>query len=275
MLKKLIKYEFKATARLLLPIYILLIIIALINRTHFSIDLFKGKSISTVGDASRSILFATYITVMIAVFVITYFIISQRIYKNLLGYEGYLMNTIPVKVSTILNSKIIIGIFWIFIGVITSLISIFILKSDESSIKEIKGSLIESISFLQNKLGIDLYIVLIELFIVIVLQLISSLIIITCSICIGHLFIEKRILASFLSYICITLINSSVEFTFQLIFSGDFLEKNVVIYEMSNLLVYIPDIKKVLIFTIIMNIAIVITYYLLSKVIIEKKLNLQ
>lgn len=275
MLKKLIKYEFKATARLLLPIYILLIIIALINRTHFSIDLFKGKSISTVGDASRSILFATYITVMIAVFVITYFIISQRIYKNLLGYEGYLMNTIPVKVSTILNSKIIIGIFWIFIGVITSLISIFILKSDESSIKEIKGSLIESISFLQNKLGIDLYIVLIELFIVIVLQLISSLIIIICSICIGHLFIEKRILASFLSYICITLINSSVEFTFQLIFSGDFLEKNVVIYEMSNLLVYIPDIKKVLIFTIIMNIAIVITYYLLSKVIIEKKLNLQ
>lgn len=59
MLKKLIKYEFKATARLLLPIYILLIIITLINRTHFSIDLFKGKSISTVGDASRSILFAT------------------------------------------------------------------------------------------------------------------------------------------------------------------------------------------------------------------------
>lgn len=275
MLKKLIKYEFKATARLLLPIYILLIIITLINRTHFSIDLFKGKSISTVGDASRSILFATYITVMIAVFVITYFIISQRIYKNLLGYEGYLMNTIPVKVSTILNSKIIIGVFWIFIGVITSLISIFILKSDESSIKEIKGSLIESISFLQNKLGIDLYIVLIQLFIVIVLQLISSLIIITCSICIGHLFIEKRILASFLSYICITLINSSVEFTFQLIFSGDFLEKNIVIYEMSNLLVYIPDIKKVLIFTIIMNISIIITYYLLSKVIIEKKLNLQ
>ena len=99
MLSKLMKYEFKATGRTLLPLYGALLGFALINRILFrgSLDETINETFGTIGNIANFISVFAYGCTMAAVFVVTFFVIVQRFYKNILGDEGYLMNTLPVK----------------------------------------------------------------------------------------------------------------------------------------------------------------------------------
>ena len=101
MLGKLMKYEIKATGRTLIPLYIALLAFAIINK------IFIGTGLSDKLEGFGSIPFILsifgYGFTMAAVFIVTFFVIIQRFYKNLLGDEGYLMNTLPVTTLQILQ----------------------------------------------------------------------------------------------------------------------------------------------------------------------------
>src|SRR5680860_1037839 len=90
MLSKLLKYEIKATGRIFLPLFLALLIFAGITRF-----------ISAVGPekwATPAILsMIIYIIIMVGMFVMTFLMMIQRFYKNLLSDEGYLMLTLPTK----------------------------------------------------------------------------------------------------------------------------------------------------------------------------------
>ena len=103
MLGKLIKYEFKATGRLLIPLYGALIIFAFISKIFMGDFLYNSDSI--LGNIPQILAILIYVGIMVAIFVVTVFIIIQRYRTNLLCDEGYLMNTIPVNFS--LSKRII------------------------------------------------------------------------------------------------------------------------------------------------------------------------
>ena len=88
MLSKLLKYELKATGRIFLPLFLALLLFAGINRFTLSPDEF---------DAPAMISMIMYIIIMVGMFVMTFIMMIQRFYKNLLSDEGYLMLTLPVK----------------------------------------------------------------------------------------------------------------------------------------------------------------------------------
>ena len=64
---------------------------------------------------------------MAAVFIVTFFVIIQRFYKNLLGDEGYLMNTFPVTTITNITSKLSIATFWNIVSGFVAVFSIIIM----------------------------------------------------------------------------------------------------------------------------------------------------
>jgi hypothetical protein len=119
MLGKLLKHEFKATARLLLPIYLLLVVLTIIDRIVLGLD-FKG-SLSIV---TGFVTFA-YVATLIAIVVVSFVIIALRFYKNLLSDEGYLMFTLPTKQSALINSKLIVSFIWNIAGVLAVFLSLF------------------------------------------------------------------------------------------------------------------------------------------------------
>ena len=91
MLGKLLKYEFRATARLFLPIYAAIAILAgLMLLLRALPDDATGVSFLTfmVG--------LLYVVAAFGLFVTTVVVLVSRFYKNLLGAEGYLMFTLPV-----------------------------------------------------------------------------------------------------------------------------------------------------------------------------------
>ena len=120
MLGKLIKYEFKATGRLLIPLYGALIIFAFINKIFMGDFLYNSDTI--LGNIPQILAILIYVGIMVAIFVVTVFIIIQRYRTNLLCDEGYLMNTIPVKPWENILSKLVVALVWSIASIVISVI---------------------------------------------------------------------------------------------------------------------------------------------------------
>ena len=101
MLAKLIKHEFKATARIFLPI--LGTVLVLTGAAALTVKLGgilvlpggTGWGGPVLGLASGLLCLLTFIAMM-AMMTAAVVVTIQRFYKNLLGDEGYLMFTLPV-----------------------------------------------------------------------------------------------------------------------------------------------------------------------------------
>lgn len=118
MLFKLMKYEIKASARTLVPLYIAILVLSAVLAVGFSGILFDtvlSKKENTFFGLLSLLLFGLYV----ALGVLTILSVIQRFNNNLLGDEGYLMFTLPIKSTTLLTSKLLAAMFWsIMAGVI-------------------------------------------------------------------------------------------------------------------------------------------------------------
>lgn len=120
MLGKLLKYEFKSTARIFLPLYAILLISAFVS------GLLNSKHPwGLASNISQTIFFG----LCVAVFVMTILILIQRFSKNLLQDEGYLMMTLPVKTHTLLFSKLIPAMVWSIASMFTGMLAFYLLFS--------------------------------------------------------------------------------------------------------------------------------------------------
>ena len=90
MLTKLLKYEFRASFRELLPLYVALVGVAALVRPAY----FRG-----IDNELTGITMMVYSALMIAIVVISILTIVQRFTRTMLGREAYLMLTLPVPVS--------------------------------------------------------------------------------------------------------------------------------------------------------------------------------
>lgn len=120
MLGKLMKYEFKATSRTFLPIYIALVLVAVINRIFRMGNIDIGFGVSTL------VLFGLFM----ALGILTLIMIIQRFNKNLLGDEGYLMFTLPVNSMQLIGSKLMTSLVWTIISGIVACVTFIILVGD-------------------------------------------------------------------------------------------------------------------------------------------------
>ncbi len=131
MLGKLLKYELKASARTLLPLYAGTLLIALVcgismaiqvnNMRQYKQSMVYGTAVtySSFGDPidggintfigfSMILVFAF----CVAVTVLTVMSVVQRFNHGIAGNEGYLMFTLPVKHETLLASKLLGALIW-------------------------------------------------------------------------------------------------------------------------------------------------------------------
>lgn len=109
MLGKLLKHEFRATGRVMLPVLGVLVILTLL----FNLSV---RFISTTDSVLLNVLFGlvvfSFVAGIIAAEIIALVLMINRFYKNLLGEEGYLMHTLPVNVHELVWSKIIVSFVW-------------------------------------------------------------------------------------------------------------------------------------------------------------------
>ena len=264
MLRRLLKYEIKATARLFLPLYLVLLVFAGINRI-FSIIHFESFNGSAFGGITAGISMTVYITLMVGTFVMTLVVLIQRFYKNLLGDEGYLMFTLPVQSWKHILNKLISSMIWVISSGIVALLSIIILIPMNMFMK----ALFIQIRFiwiqLINHFGVGIYLIGLETILISILLLASEILMIYAAIALGHLFNKHKLLASFGMYIVLGTISRL--FLSAYVLSMDHFKN----YDFTTFLEI-----QTLLFIVFTYVAIITAgYFILTKYILKKKLNLE
>ena len=134
MLRKLLKHEFRATGRVMLPLYLILLATAV------------GANFSTRGlletdfqilDILGGLLVVAFAVAIIAVCVMSMVVMVQRFYKNLLQDEGYVMMTLPVSTHQHIWSKLIVSAVWFALTILIVCLACLIMAADVTVIGEI------------------------------------------------------------------------------------------------------------------------------------------
>ena len=128
MLTKLLKHEFRATARIMGPLYLILLAVAL--GFNFSARLMDTRNV--VLNILAALVILAYVAAIIGVFVVSFILMLQRFYKNLLGDEGYIMFTLPASVHQHVWSKLIVSAVWFIATGAVVVLSVFVAAADVS-----------------------------------------------------------------------------------------------------------------------------------------------
>lgn len=187
MLGKLLKYEMKATARTFLPIYGLILLLAVVNKLIWKIDVQNF-------DIPRMITMSVYVMLIVAAFVITLVVTVQRFNKNLLGDEGYLSFTLPVKTHSHIDAKMIITLLWSALSILVSVISVFIMVANEQTLTQFSRGCAE-LGELYRQYGLSAHLITLEIIVLIVVAFLSSILEIYASIVVGNLAGRHKLLA--------------------------------------------------------------------------------
>lgn len=127
MLGKLIKHEFRATGRVMLPMYLVLLATAV--GSNLSGRWMLGSSRSALSVLGTLIVVAFGFAIF-GVLLMSFVLMIQRFYKNLLQDEGYLMFTLPVSVHQHIWAKVIVSAVW-FIATVLVIIGACLLVAYE------------------------------------------------------------------------------------------------------------------------------------------------
>ena len=115
MLRKLLKHEFRATGRIMLPVTGILLAtsVAANLSLRYLLDS-RAWFFSMLG----ILLLTAFGFAIFGVFIVSFVLMIQRFYKNLLQDEGYLMFTLPASVHQHIWSKLIVSSVWFIVTVL-------------------------------------------------------------------------------------------------------------------------------------------------------------
>lgn len=140
MLGKLFKYEFRATGRIFLPAYAVLLVMSVVARLFYG----NGRMYGFDGGESEGLLagIITLIMVMLftAVWVVTLVVTLRRFWTNLLGREGYLTNVLPVHPWEHMLSKLVTASVWNILSSLVSVLALWIMLGGVLNLLDINWS---------------------------------------------------------------------------------------------------------------------------------------
>ena len=116
MLRKLLKHEFRATARIMVPLY--LVVLAMGFGGGLSI---RGLALDGRWIKLACVLGCAALCIITAVFLI------WRFSRNLLGDEGYLMFTLPVSVHQHVWAKMLAAAVWFLVSLAVAVLTLVLL----------------------------------------------------------------------------------------------------------------------------------------------------
>lgn len=260
MLSKLIKHEFKATSKLLLPLYLIVLVFTIMDRIVLNLDIFKG---SLVLIPTTITIF--YVISLIAIAAVTAVLMIIRFYKNLMTDEGYLMFTLPVKSYDLINSKLLVSTLWSIVSIAVIVCSLFLVFLTPENAKEIVTGFHQAMKELNTQFGSNTILLIIEFVFLILIGIIDNILLIYVSIALGQLFKGHRVLGSFVSYVGITTVLQIVTSVIMVIIG--------LFYNKFTQIDTIP--KTIFPVSILLTIIMTAIFYIVTNYIFKRKLNLE
>lgn len=112
MLRKLMKHEFRATARIMGPLYLVLLVTAICANISSRV---MNRSNNHLLNILSALVVMAFVLAIIGVCFMSFALMLQRFYRNLLRDEGYIMFTLPASVHQQVWSKLIVSTVWFIV----------------------------------------------------------------------------------------------------------------------------------------------------------------
>ena len=225
MLGRLIKHEFRATARIMLPVMGALAALALL--ANFSM---RGLA-DNITDVPILRVFLVLIVVfygiaIVAAAVMAVVLMVTRFYRNLLKDEGYLMFTLPVSVHELIWAKLIVSLVWFTATglLICLLITLTGLNLSASNLEMILRELPSRAEIRQmlDGLGIRglLNTLILQGVLGVLLGSVSTCLHFYAAMSLGHMFTKNKVLLSVVFYVLISFAFNFVNMGYGLVSFG-------------------------------------------------------
>ena len=212
MLGKLLKHEFRATGRTMLPLYGAVVVLAVL--ANVSIRMLSGN-VGPLLSIFFGLIVAAFGICVVAAGVMTIVLMVKRFYTNYLKDEGYLMHTLPVSVHALVWSKMIVSIVWFaatfaVIGLVLLLTAL--IQTDTSLAQFFAGfpSWAEIRAVLARegvRMG-DLWLIALELLLAAIVGGLYTCLHFYAAMSLGHMFAKDKILLSIVFFVGISFVLS-------------------------------------------------------------------
>ena len=157
MLRKLIKHEFRATARVMGPLFLIMLALALTANLslRFMLDS-KIFIISFLG----GLLLVAFTVGLFAMIIMSIVLMVNRFRTNLMGDEGYIMFTLPVSSHKLVWSKIIVSSVWFIAAGVVDFFAGMIAFCDLDVLRDIFSSasftnIVDGFAYLLREYGVN------------------------------------------------------------------------------------------------------------------------
>jgi hypothetical protein len=207
MLKKLLKYDFRALFKFLIPCYIVLLALAALCAICFVIanHLSANSDEAAFSSFFTSMMFIVlfYVLGVLACSFVCLFNIATRFQKNIFSNEGYLTLSIPATPEEHIFSKSISGFVTVVLTVFVAVLSIFIVILPYwSSVAPVLAQMFSDIAVIYKSNLAHSILFTIEALLLFFVSVIFNLQIIYSCLCVGHVFVNKnRSRASALAFV--------------------------------------------------------------------------
>lgn len=252
MFGKLLKYDFRSMLKQFAVVWPVALALALVNRFLMAMNI---EEATKLGATVNVVSLLVYVAILAAMFVLAMIFVIQRFYKGLLGDEGYLMHTLPVKPWQLIGSKLLCAVVVTVVSILVAIASIFLLIPWESGDwRPFLEALNELVSW-ENVSGF------LELLLLILVGIAQSYLLLYLAMAVGHLFHKHRVALSFVAYIAI----SSLQRFLVAMFGFDFLDR-----------MFLSDSQSLYFWLLIASEALLAAiYFVITNYILKNKLNLE
>lgn len=290
MLTKLLKYDFKALNRVMVPLQLGVLIAGILGSflLKFSVNGLTDaisssynsydsgfSTLQSIINTTTMMLTSLFFAAVFASFWITLFLIARHLYKSFLRDEGYLTFTLPVSTHQLLLSKTIAGFVWLLVNLLL-LMGIFVFMTlvgfgESTEFLSSQGLMIYRDILLEvsNAQG---FVFILELCVFVIVMAVQFVLQLYFSLILGGVVAKNyKVFAGIGFYIASNIVMQTI-LSFVLALGLVFVLDSSYLFNESNWVGYL---QPVIIPAIITNIAFVITYYLVSNSLLKNKLNLE
>ena len=282
MLRKSIKHEFRATARVMLPVYLAILSLSVV--AHFTMKVLThgdryGTFLRLVSGVTTGIFFACVAASGIGVIALT----VVRFDHSMLSDEGYLTMTLPVSTHKLISAKLLASVVWYALSTVVIIASVLIALLDSGDwggffkgTANFLQTIWEALPTLESGMVAGLIVCGIELFLCLILGAALTSLLIYAAMAVGHsLNRHKKLMSVVLGFVFYHATQIAAVFCGINIIGGLF-ER----YERAYALDYLRE-QSMMPYILIIGVALLLLlaacaiYYFLTHRFLTKKLNLE
>lgn len=259
MLGRLMKYEWKATWKLLVPVNLLMIVMTFFACVTVRIDFFDVDNDGIIFSAIMVVL--TYAASMFAAMIGTAVFLIYRFYTSVYGDQGYLLHTLPVDKHYIIIAKVLVSGGWVLFSSFLMNLSVLFLFNEE---EDIFIRFIDNMNWMARWAGEQKatgFVILMTL-ISVVIEMLARVLKVTACISLGQLSSNHKLMMAFAFYFAIYIVQQIVNALYYAVLGFINTKTGNWYYGRSWE------------FTLISGLVYLVAFYLITWYIMEKKLNL-